>query len=499
MLNSTAQLTLYVQAGRIALAAVLVIAAIVGGTNPAYSAADSIVINEVELNPAGTDMGFEMVELFNPTSAAIDVDGWTLSSTAGRTREITIGGSIAPGAHALYSISQQWLDNENEAVVLKDSTGAEVDRAGPLSDTANDARTWQRSPDGSDNWVFASLTIGQRIVGTDAAPPQEPSEEEQPAPRADSGVEVTPEIIPSENLTITFIDVGQGDSILIILPNTKTILIDGGERQSSDELLSMLQDFGITRIDLMIATHPHADHIGGLIDVINSIEVGAVMDSGQVHTTQTFEDLLDAIESEQVRLVSTYQGAEITLDPTVQIDVLNPLRLLDGADDEEQFNENSVVIKLTYGEFSALFTGDMEQENEARLVQEIGEQGLDADVLKAGHHGSRTSSTAAFLEAVSPEVVVISAGADNTYGHPHEEALDRIAAAGAQHVFRTDLDGTIVLTSDGLNDYTIGTAESNKTVVVPEFEVAIIIAAISLVSVILASRGRRLWRPSGLA
>jgi beta-lactamase superfamily II metal-dependent hydrolase len=436
-----------------------------------------------------------MVELYNPTNAAIDIDGWTLSSTAGRTREITMGGSVAAGAYAVYSISQQWLDNENEAVVLKDSTGAEVDRTGPLSDAANDPRTWQRSPDGSDNWVFAFLTIGQRNVGTGASSPQ-PEEEEQvqeaPAPPARSS-----EL--NGNLKIVFIDVDQGDSILVIMPSGKTMLIDGGDRDQSEAVLSTLDQYNISKIDLVVATHPHADHIGGLIDVIKTFDVAQIVDSGQVHNTKTFEDLLDAIDANKIPIDTVHQGDTLSLDPSVSVQVLNPpASLPEGADDEEQFNDNSVVVKLTYGEFSALLTGDMQETNEARLVQALGKQGLDVDVLKAGHHGSRTSNTAAFLQAVSPEVVVISDGANNTYGHPHKEALDRIAAAGVQHVFRTDLDGTIVVTSDGSSDYTVETVESKQVVVVPEFDVAIMIAAVSIVSAIIASRGR-LWRLSGPA
>src|SRR5919107_4282255 len=168
-----------------------------------------------------------------------------------------------------------------------------------------------------------------------------------------------------------------------------------------------------------------------------------------VHTTQTFEEILDAIEMKQIPLKSVREGYSITLDPTVKIDVLTPpASLPDGADNEAELNGNSVVLKLTYGEFSALLTGDMQEINEARLVFENA-IALDAEVLKAGHHGSRTSSSSPFLNAVTPEVVIISVGAGNTYGLPHQEALDRISAAGTEHLFRTDIDGTITLTANG--------------------------------------------------
>ena len=285
-------------------------------------------------------------------------------------------------------------------------------------------------------------------------------------------VAITPAVQPSQNLTIAFIDVGQGDSILVILPNTKTLLIDGGERESSGKVLATLREHGLSRIDVIVATHPHADHIGGLIDVIKNVDVGQVLDSGQVHTTQTFEEILDAIEMKQIPLKSVREGYSINLDPTVKIDVLNPpASLPDGADNEAEHNGNSVVLKLTYGEFSALLTGDMQEINEARLVFENA-IALDAEVLKAGHHGSRTSSSSPFLNAVTPEVVIISVGAGNTYGHPHQEALDRISAAGTEHLFRTDVDGTITLTANGSSsEYSILTETSRKTIDVPKSEI----------------------------
>lgn len=175
-----------------------------------------------------------------------------------------------------------------------------------------------------------------------------------------------PAFAGSGELKIVFIDVEQGDSALIILPNEKTMLIDGGEWDQDQAVLSALQEHNVTRIDVMVATHRHADHIGGLIGVIEGIDVDQVLDSGQLHTTKTFEDLLDAIDMAQIPLSSVQEGDSIDLDPAVRLEVLNPaVQLSEDIDDE--LNNNSVVIKLTYGEFTALFTGDMEQYNEQRL------------------------------------------------------------------------------------------------------------------------------------
>jgi beta-lactamase superfamily II metal-dependent hydrolase len=468
------------------------------------AANNEILINEVELNPAGTDSGAEKVELYNPSTSAVDLNGWTISSTAGRTSVTIVIGegtttttTIPPGGYLIVSDgdSQQWLDNTGgEVIELRNDSGILIDNVGPFSDIANDDATWQRSVDRGEeerNWVFSSGTLGDANFGTfvldpelpsptvppehPIIPPEQQEEEESSssipaATTTNSSVEIAvtpPAVQPSQNLTIVFIDVGQGDSILVILPNTRTLLIDGGEREGYGKVLATLQEHGLSHIDVVVATHPHADHIGGLVDVIKSVDVGEVLDSGQVHTTQTFEDFLDAIDTKQIPLRSVRQGDSINLDPTVKIDVLNPpVNLQDSADNEADFNDNSVVLKLTYGEFSALLTGDMEERNEARLVSE-NTTALDADVLKAGHHGSRTSSSLPFLNAVTPEVVIISLGAGNTYGHPHQEALDRISAAGVERLFRTDIDGTITLTVNASNSeyYSILTENNGRIIV----------------------------------
>lgn len=448
------------------------------------SAADEVLINEIELNPAGIDSGTEKIELYNPSNSSVNISGWTISSTEGESATLVIseGTTLSPKGYLIVGRDlQQWLDNTGEVSELRNDSGILIDSAGPFSDGANDPKTWQRSPDGQDNWVFSSNTLGGANLVTlvsDSESPSPPASghpiKSEPSLPGNSTVEVvTPAIQPSQNLTIAFVDVGQGDSILVTLPNTRTLLIDGGEREGSGKVLASLRQHGLSHIDVMVATHPHADHIGGLIDVIKLVDVGQVLDSGQVHTTQTFEDFLDAIETKQIPLKSVREGDSINLDPTVKVEVLNPpANLLDGAYNEAEFNDNSVVLKLTYGEFSVLLTGDMEERNEVRLVFENATT-LDADVLKAGHHGSRTSSSSPFLNAVTPEVVIISLAAGNTYGHPHQEALDRISAAGTENLFRTDIDGTITLTANGSSEYSILTENNGKTVVVddvPEFE-----------------------------
>lgn len=297
-------------------------------------------------------------------------------------------------------------------------------------------------------------------------------------------------------LKIVFIDVGQGDSTLIVLPNGRTMLTDGGERNQSQTILDTLEEHGISQLDVMVATHPHADHIGGLIGVINEIPVGTVYDSGQVHTTRTFEDFLNAIDLHQISLATLRDGDTINLDASVSLEVLNPpVSLPEGAHNAQEFNNNSVVIKLTYGEFTAIFPGDIEQEAESVLA----EGDIDVDVMLASHHGSGGSSMLPYLNAATPEVVVVYAGAGNPYGHPHQDALDRIESSGVEHIFRTDIDGSMVLTSTGTEEYLIETQASGRTVVVPEFEAAVlmIITGITLTSIIVITTTRSgIWKSS---
>lgn len=307
----------------------------------------------------------------------------------------------------------------------------------------------------------------------------------QTAAAAEANDNSATDVKGKNGLKMIVIDVGQGLSELIILPDGKTLLVDGGDRDKGDVVLSALQQNGVTELDAVVATHPHADHIGGLVDVLNDVDVKEVIDSGQAYTTRTFENFVDVIDSKKIPLLSVHDGDTIDLDPAVALNVLNPPATLPvGADNEPDFNNNSVVIELKYGNFTAMLPGDMQQENEERLAAR---GGIDVDVLVAGHHGSRTSSSTPFLEATSPDTVIISAGAGNTYGHPHPEALARIKAAGVSNVLRTDIDGTVTVSASADGSYTIETSKTNKVVAIPEFAgiaTPVLVASISLITVI---------------
>jgi beta-lactamase superfamily II metal-dependent hydrolase len=237
--------------------------------------------------------------------------------------------------------------------------------------------------------------------------------------------------------------VGQGDAALIRTPQGRTILIDGGPAGAGEAVLRYLAGEALSSIDLLVGTHPHEDHLGGLIAVLENLPVGRVIDSGRIHTSQTYERYLTLIEEKGIPFEVGRAGKTIVLDPSITLKVLHP-----GADPGGgNLNNSSVVLGLAYGKVEFLFTGDLETEAETELL-ERGFCAASSTVLKVAHHGSSSSSSAEFLETVAPVIAVISAGRDNSYGHPHAEILDRLTGVGAR-VYRTDLLGTIVITTDG--------------------------------------------------
>jgi competence protein ComEC len=293
-----------------------------------------------------------------------------------------------------------------------------------------------------------------------------------------------------QEMKVIFIDVGQGDSTLVILPNGKSILIDGGERDMGQVVLSTIKTMHVAKIDAIVATHPHADHIGGLITVMNQLPVDKVIDSGQDYTTNTYFDYLDAIDKHKISYQSVHDGDMVVLDQSVKIEVFNPPNpLINGSDDD--ISNNSVVLKMTYGNFSIVFPGDLKEAGEARLAGKK----LDANVVLAAHHGSGHSNSIPFLRAASPETVIIYAGANNPYGFPSQQALSNFGTINVKHIFRTDIDGSVVLTTNGSRQYTMQTSKSEKTVVVvPEFNNPLLISSVVLLGVIiLLKRRNAIW------
>lgn len=275
--------------------------------------------------------------------------------------------------------------------------------------------------------------------------PEEPEiEEEPPAEEAPEEPEEEPaepeeeKLDPDLTVEAHFIDVGQGDAVFLDAP-VKDILIDGGDR--GDTVVNYLDRLGVESLDLVIGTHPHADHIGGLINLFEEIPVDEVLDPGVTHTTITFEDYIDLIDQKDIDFTEGSAGMERDLGEDSTMKVIFPR-----SPSEDHLNNASIVTKVTFGEVSFMFTGDAEKEAEQEILTR--DYNLDSDILKVGHHGSRTSTTQGFLEEVDPETAVIMCGLDNQYGHPHEETLTRLYQAGVD-IYRTDHQGSIVITTDG--------------------------------------------------
>jgi competence protein ComEC len=246
-------------------------------------------------------------------------------------------------------------------------------------------------------------------------------------------------------LEVSFLDVGQGDSILVKAPNGKKLLIDGGRNSSVTRELSSQINFSEKDIDVVLATHPDADHIGGLPDVFDRFNVLNYVDSGAKGDDNTYRALMDRVSSDGSRYLEAQRGLVIVLDKEngVYFQVLAP---------DEKFNfkdrnDMSVAGRLVYKNTSFMLTGDASKAVENILVYSDGDL-LHSDVLKAGHHGSKTSSGLLFLETVTPDFSIISASDTNTYGHPHISVIENLQKVGSE-ILETSKEGTITFQSDG--------------------------------------------------
>ena len=242
----------------------------------------------------------------------------------------------------------------------------------------------------------------------------------------------------SDNVRVHFLDVGQGDSIFIELTDGKSMLIDASTAEYGEGIADYIKDNGYNKIDYLVATHPHADHIGGMQDVVEQLEIGEIYMPKASSTTKTYKNLLKAIKAKGNKINTAKAGNTIYSDSSLGIDILAP-----NSDSYEEINDYSVVIKLVYGSKSFLFTGDAEKLSENEITADV-----SADVLKVGHHGSSTSSSDKFIKRVNPEYAVISCGEGNSYGHPHKETIKTLNKYDIE-VFRTDTMGTIIAQTDG--------------------------------------------------
>lgn len=246
-------------------------------------------------------------------------------------------------------------------------------------------------------------------------------------------------------LTVKVLDVGQGDSILIRTAE-QVVLVDSGDSANSKKLLVMLAKEKIGKIDKVIITHPHADHLGGMPAVMDRYSIVHIYDSGQTTTSKLYRKYLTIIKNKKIQFSVVKEGQTIDIGGNTMLQVLAPSQpYFTGT--RSDINNNSIVLKLVSKDFSMLLTGDAEKNTEQRLVKQYGAK-LKSNILKVGHHGSSSASSTLFIKKVAPAEAVISSGANNDYHHPHSSVLKKYNK-GKIAIYRTDLHGTITIRSDG--------------------------------------------------
>jgi len=293
-------------------------------------------------------------------------------------------------------------------------------------------------------WAVAVVAIICVLAAAFATPHKTAGQESQPASQSVSETEKSA-IAALSDTQVYFIDVGQGDCELIRLKTGENILIDSGTPETAEQLVKHIKQLGVKKIDVLIATHPHADHIGGMTQVVKSFEIGKIympkIADSQIPTTATYENLLKAIDQKNLKITAAKGGITILENGEEKLEIFAP-----NSSKYSDLNSYSIVTKLTCGEKSFLFTGDAQADSEKEMIAKG--YNLKSDVLKCGHHGSLTSTSAAFLKAVQPSTAIISCGVDNDYGHPNKAVLSRLEKAKVT-IYRTDKQDTILAVCDG--------------------------------------------------
>lgn len=259
---------------------------------------------------------------------------------------------------------------------------------------------------------------------------------------------------PEKDIIIRYIDVGNADCNLIQFPNGENMLIDGGNVSDGNDICTYLSSLGIQRLDYVVGTHPHEDHIGGLVDVINNFDIDTVylprIPDKYVPTTKVYQNLLTAIANKNLTVISP-QPRDSIFAGDAEVTFLSDINKIDSSN----MNDYSIVLKVDYGNNRFVFTGDAEACNEEDILNNFSKDELKCDVFKVNHHGSSTSNTKNWLEALNPKYAYIPCGEGNKYGHPHIETIRTLDSLNVEY-YRADLDGTMIVTSNG-NEISIQT------------------------------------------
>ena len=250
-----------------------------------------------------------------------------------------------------------------------------------------------------------------------------------------------------EYLTFAVLNVGQGDAIYIESPTGTQILVDGGQPKKVLSRLSRVMPLFDRSIDGLLITNPDADHIGGFLDVLKVYKVGQVYEAGTWNESKIYESLKNKIQEKDIPVSLAKKGMRLDLGGGAVLDILFPDRDVS----DWTTNDGSVVMRLTYGETSIMLTGDATSETERLVLESNILEDLDVDILKVGHHGSRTSTSENFVQTLTPEYAIISSDGGKKYGHPHKETLETLNSFGVE-ILRTDILGSIIMKSDGVNE-----------------------------------------------
>lgn len=249
------------------------------------------------------------------------------------------------------------------------------------------------------------------------------------------------ESAPLLPMNVHFIDVGQGDSILIQTPGNKTILVDGGPQEAGKKVTSYLKDLEIDTIDLVIATHPDFDHIGGLIPIMKNFKVKQIIDNGKLHLTKTYAQYMNEIRKQDIPKKVAKEGQKIKLDSKLKIEVLNAY------ESQKNNNQSAIVLKISYKDIDFLLMSDVEMEQEKKLLKK---SNIQSEIIKVAHHGSDTSTSLPFLKHVSPKVAILTYSPDNDYGHPVERVIENLDRMDV-NIYSTAIFGDVIITTNGKN------------------------------------------------